>query len=377
MFLVLSSFSAFSHAEKLKVMVWPKISYNQINGWRLGSNFLFNHLWGEDTLAVYGDYSLGDKTAHLGYAYKYVHNSTQFYTIGDADFLKEGVFDGKSLWQWEKSLCLGVSQAVSDHGNLYWFDMKFKYYSFTPYQRLEDVPFERGKDLTFASQAFGYNKGYTWADNLTIGIPTSISDFKYMKEQLLVKKVFDLGSKDRITLAGQFGFISGTYPTLQQFYLGNSDYSIWPDFARIKKTVGKVVNDQVVLPKVELTGYISNAFYGGNSYVGKIEYQHKVCSFNLNSVPFACFGKAYVVTGNAWNGDLLDGFQQTHPAIGLGVNIEAPEIKGLTDQHEWYVGLNLAKGVGEKSVLTWGFDIGLNFDIFQPIFQNAASGDLR
>lgn len=375
-FLVLSGFSTLCHAEGVKVLVWPKISYNQMNGLRLGANLKLSHLLGtEDSLKIYGDYSLGDKTVHCGYAYKYIYNTTQFYTAGDADLLNKGVYDGTTLWQYEEYLNLGVSKATSVHGILNWFDVQLKYNMFQPDERFELVPFDGGKDLTIASQAFGYNKGWTWKENLTWGIRTRFSYFNYIKEQMLVKRAIDLSSKDRITLAGQLGFIRGAYPTLQQFYLGSSDYNILPNLAQFTRTMGRVVNDQMMLPGVDLNGYIRNAFYGENSYVGKIEYQHKLYTSPNNMAPFDCFGKVYVVTGNAWTGNLVDGFLKSNPAIGLGVNIESPAMNLIKDQHEWYVGFNFAHGMGDKAALTVGLDAGLNFNFLNPIIQNAVTSD--
>lgn len=358
--------SAVAAKQPFKWSVLPKINHNKTEGWQLGIEAKLNNLFGQDEFSLGGDYAFATKTPYGFYTYKFDLKSNQFYSSGYKDFLTKGIYNNSILYQEEKFLNLGVTHVARSGENFYLTDLCVEYTD----RASVDPAFDSGKDLTIVPGIFGMYKGAIAKVNLTYGMDTKYSDYNYLKSQVLVKKNFDLTQKDRIVIGGELGAMRGNYPDLQQFYLGSSEFNFFPNFkTKALSSLGKVASADVLEPNIYLDGYEDNAFSGENMYTGKIEYQHRLFANAWKDLPAIPYGKVYFLAGNAWTGDLASGFTQPKMAVGLGVNVEHALIQAETN-HEWYLGFNIAKGFGEKSAVTVGFEAGMNFNLINQLFSN-------
>lgn len=360
-------------AEKgpFKWSVLPKINHNKTEGWQLGVQATLSNMFGQDELALGGDYAFTSKKPYGFYTYKYDLKSNQFYSSGYSDFLSKGIYNGSVLQQEEKFLNLGITHVGKSDENFYLSDLCVEYTDRAPV----DLAFDSGKDLTIVPSIFGMYKGTVAKVNMTIGLNTGYSDYNYFKSQVMIKKNFDLTKNDRIILGGELGAMRGHYPDLQQFYLGSSEYNFFPYFkTKAVSSLNKVASVDSLEPGIYLDGYQDNAFSGENMYTGKIEYQHRLFANAWEGIPAVLYGKTYFLAGNAWTGNMATGFSKPNMAVGFGINLEHALIQAETN-HEWYLGLNIAKGFGEKSAVTVGFEAGLNFNLINQLYSNLQADD--
>ena len=345
----------------------PRIGLNPTDGFRLGGTFVFNNLLGQDEFKFFGDYGFKGKRFHGGYDYKFDVQNNRLYTSGYSDFFGRGIYKGETLWQAERLLNAGISRAERSGDDYYFGDFCLEYTDRAPQNNAGGILFDTGKDLTLKPTIFGSYGTYTGKVDLTYGMNTSVSDYNYLKGQVFLKKMFNLSSTDRISIAGEIGAMRGNYPAQQKFFLGSSENNFAPHFkAKFLSSMAGMVFADVYPPVLYLDGYDDNAFGGENMYVSKVEYQHRVLS--VLDGTFRGFGKVYAVAGNAWTGSLSEGFKTPHAAIGVGFNMESAIFSA--PNHEWFLGLNLAHGFGPDAALTVGIETGFNFSMNNTLFSS-------
>lgn len=341
-------------------MVTPVIKHTPIEKWRLGLNLTMTHILGSDKMRLWGDYSFHAKTVNGGleYCYKLGHNS--FYGAWKSDTQSFGLFDQTSFYEHERSAVVGGSRTYFGDSYFYVADAHVKLIERNPYiLNGMDRGFDAGTDLYIQPTIFGAYQGYQGKLKLNYGIPTEISDYNYVKVDLLAQKGFHLTKKDQIIVAGEAGILRGKYPTQVEFNVGSGPGNITPNFWSKIFGVGST-NGLYTEPVVYLHGYEDNALSGSNMFVGKVEYQRKLST----KMPFGVYPVAKVFTnfGNAFDGTWSEGIRNTKAALGVGMNLETA-LQSPGSEQNWYVGMNLAKGFGEKSVWTFGIDLGISLDL--------------
>lgn len=336
----------------------PRISYNPIEQFRLGAGITLNNLIGEDQLYFGTENALfttKDFSSLLTYLYTVDQNDFYFSLMDELRY--QGVFDREGYYQRDQFISVGVTRQVMKHNYFYAADLMVKGENMIPSNQPASFEFDQGTDIGIYPSIFGTYQGYTGMLELAVGIPTQYSDYQYVKANGSVKKAFDLTQKDRFVVSTEVGYISGTYPAQKQFFLGSSEKDLFPNFT--DKMIGKLssLNEQsMTLPHVYLDGFQDHAFYGDKMYVAKLEYQRELLS-NLEVSELSdgtyILGKVYTVFGDAWTGNVSEGFKNPHTAIGLGLQVEYPSIyPGM------HISFNLAQGIGDEAATTFGIEFG-------------------
>lgn len=341
------------------VKLMPRIAYNPIEKWRFGLEVTAEDLLGPDRLRIYGDYSFAAKKVNGGLEYRYHFGLYSLFGAVASNTGSFGLFDNRPYFQHERSVMLGGSR--SEIGDVYFYvaDLRAKLVERNPYQLHADQGFEAGTDLYVQPTVYGVYQGYQGKLKLNYSIPTDISDYSYLKVNALVQKSVQLTSNGRLIIAGEAGVLQGNYPNQVRFAIGSSPSNIAPNFWSKILNLGEK-SEVSGEPFVYLQGYEDNAFRGRNMYVGRLEYQHRL----FGKLPYGIYPVATVFTtfGNAFDGSWSEGLQNPKAALGVGFNIESV-LESPGTQQNWYIGLHMAHGFGDKSAFTLGFETGMRFDL--------------
>lgn len=348
------------------VNVSPRVAYNAVEKWRVGLNVMTKYILGSDQLRVWGDYSFSTKHVNGALEYQYHLGVNNLYGSLMSNTRSFGLFDNTMYYQHERAAMLGGSRTYSDGSISFMVDLRAKLIERTPILfKGPDQGFETGTDLYIQPALIGAYKGYQGKLKLDYSIPTGISDYDYYKVNALIQKGFKLTSSDRLIVAGEAGILRGDYPKQVQFHLGSAPGNITPNFWSKIFGVGQA-SELSGEPFVYLHGYEDNAFSGNNVYVGKLEYQRKLSS----RMPYGVYpvAKVFATVGNAFDGSWSEGLHGAKAAVGVGLNLESV-LENPSSEQNWYMGVNLAKGFGDKSAFTLGFDIGVNLDLLPMLLM--------
>ena len=360
------SFDDINYQFDLRLL--PKVHYNPIECWRFGGVLNMQGLFGPDMMELWAEYSFKNQSLDSGFTYLYTIDNNFFYLNLYDDLHLQGFYGSKALWQRDLVKSIGfTSDEYSDDGDGYYIaDLMFRYWERMPANSPGGYTFDQGKDLAIYPTIFGSYQGYQGKFEMVYSFPSEISDYNYIRANALLKKGFDLTYKDRLVLTGEVGVIRGEYPFQQRFFLGSSPNNFVPNTVeKMLGVLGQTTKEAFTSPKLYLDGYLDNVFSGENMYLVKVEYQRKLWYKNfveLIDVPFYLLGKAYVTFGDAWTGEISRGFEDPKTTVGIGLNIEPKYLEHLQDK-EFYVGINLAHGLGDEAVTTIGFEVGTTIQL--------------
>lgn len=346
----------------------PKVHYNPIESWRFGGSLNLRGLLGPDLMELWAEYSFQKKSLDSGLAYLYVFGNNYFYINIFDDLNLQDFYETEAHWQRDIVKSLGITREEywEDEDAYYVADLMLRYWERNPANSPGEYTFDAGKDLAIYPMIFGSYQGYQGKLEIVYSFPSEISDYNYLRTNALLKKGFDLTYKDRVVLTGEVGAIRGEYPLQQQFFLGSSPMNFVPNTVeKLLGLLGQTTQEAFTAPKLYLDGYRDNVFSGENMYLVKVEYQRKLWYKNFvesADIPFYLLGKVYVTFGDAWTGEIMRGFEDPKTTVGIGLNIEPKYLEYLKDK-EFYVGLNLAQGLGNDATTTFGFEVGTSIQL--------------
>ncbi len=348
------------HGEyRFSFKIKPIICYNPVQNWVFGSQVFLSGLAGEDMLTGFLGYSFSKKSANIGLDYMYAHGSNYYY--GDIFDIVEykGIFGNEPYWQRSQGMNLGIMHEKYLLDGFYYVDLKVGYSNLEPANSPGGYVFDSGKDIRIMPTIIGSYNDFLGSLQISYGVPLESTDFDYIKVNTFLEKYFDISKTDQLILSTEIGTLRGNYPAQQRFYLGSSDMNITPNFKnKMLGFLNTYIDGLLMIPHVSLDGFEDNAFSGENMYSAKIEYQKNLFSYDIVNL----FGKAYLVSGNAWTGDIAEGFERPKTAVGIGLYLGFGDINQMNDDIGF--GINLARGLNEKNAFTVGFEIGGIFEYF-------------